>query len=366
MSLLDDPKRVASIDRSGMSRVLDETPRYYEDAWEIGDRVEVKLDPTHIEQLLFLGMGGSAIGGSLLRDWGYNQVTIPIDVVKDYLLPRYVDKHTLTFGVSYSGETDETLTAFSEALRRRCPSIGLSSGGLLEKLCLKYDAAHLKVPDGFQPRAALPYLALPIFRVLDKLGLTAGLGDEVKEAVAVLRSVGSKIKLSIPTNQNQAKHIASEIADTFPLIYCSRAFTTVAYRFKAQLNENSKILASYAILPELGHNEVVGWEGVSPEFSNMVSVVLIRDHGEPNEIKARFEITKELIGRKTDKIYEIYAEGQTRLAKMLSTIHLCDYISFYIAALRGVDPTPIKNISALKGKLQQKFKLQENIKNGLA
>jgi len=365
MSLLDDPKQIASIDKSGMARVLAETPLYYEAAWEIGDRVDVKLDPTHIEQLLFLGMGGSAIGGSLFKDWGYGQLTIPIDVVKDYLLPRYVDKHTLTFGVSYSGETEETLTAFLEALRRSCPSIGLSSGGLLEKLCAKYSAPYLKVPSGFQPRAALPYLSLPIFRILDNLGLVAGLGSEVAEAVAVLKSVSSKIKPSVPKNQNQAKHIATEIKDTFPFIYSSREFTTVAYRFKAQLNENSKILTSYGVLPELDHNEVVGWEGASPDFSKMVSVILIRDHDEPPEIKARFEITKELIGEKSEKIYEIYAAGRTKLAKMLSTIYLGDYISFYLATLKGVDPTPVKNISTLKSQLQKKVKMKGDIEKKL-
>jgi glucose/mannose-6-phosphate isomerase len=356
MCNLDDPKEISSIDKSNMLQVLEETPLHYEKAWEIGDRVEVKLDPAYVEKLLFLGMGGSAVGGSLLKDWGFNLFKIPVEVMRDYLLPKYVDKHTLTFGVSYSGKTEETLTAFSEALKRGCPAVGLSSGGILEKICVERCAPHLKIPSGFQPRVALPYLSLPIFRILDKLGLINGLEDEVSDAIETLKHISNKLKSSVPSNKNQAKYIAKEIVGTLPCIYGFREFTTAAYRFKAQLNENSKTLAIYAILPELNHNEIMGWEGVSSDFSEKLSVILIRDSDESPEIKTRYEITKELIGKKTGKIYEIYAEGHSKLAKILSTIYLCDYISFYLAVLQGIDPTPINNIAILKSQLQEKVK----------
>lgn len=360
MSSLNGPKKIAVIDRSGMSKMLEATPLHYGEAWSIGDKINLQLESADIKQLLFLGAGGSAVGGNLVKEWAYERVALPIAVINDYSLPKYANKHTLIFGVSYSGETEETLISFLEALRRGCPCIGLSSGGLLEKMCIKYDAPHIKIPSGFQPRVALSYLSIPFFRIIDKLGLATGLKTEFTETVALLRSVCNKIKPSVSIARNQAKQIAMNLIDTFPIIYSFREFATVAYRFKTQLNENSKILAYQGVLPEINHNEIMGWEGMPSDFSSTASVILIRTEDEPKENKARFGITKQLISRKT-QVYEIYAEGQGRLAKMFSTIYLCDYISFYLAVLRGIDPTPVKNLLNIKSYLHRKIGMKEYI-----
>ncbi|MFH1328515.1 MAG: bifunctional phosphoglucose/phosphomannose isomerase [Candidatus Bathyarchaeota archaeon] len=362
MDKLDDLKLISTIDRKGMLHVLDKVPEICFDALKIGKKIEVAGINEEITRILFVGMGGSSIGASLFKDWAINKATLPMDVCRDYILPEYVDKHTLVFLVSYSGDTEETLNALLQSLKRQCPIIGLSSGGLLEKLCLKKKVTHIKIPEGFQPRAALPYLFISISKTLEKLGIVEGVDDEADEAIETLRRIQEKIKVSIQSDKNDAKRIALNIIGTIPVIYGYREFTNVAYRLKTQLNENSKILSKFETFPELDHNEVVGWSGTPTHLTNLISVILIRDTNEPEEIKTRIEITKKIISEKTNRIFEIYAEGETKMARMLSTIYYGDFISFYLAILNGVDPTPVDIIKRMKQEIEEKTGLLQKIK----
>jgi glucose/mannose-6-phosphate isomerase len=359
MSELDDPQFLSSIDRSNMLKVLLSFPENCERALEIGMEFGFTLPRKRLNKILFLGMGGSAIGGSLIKDWAYSKSLVPIEVCRDYVVPAYVDNRTLVFAVSYSGDTEETLSAFSQALDKGCFGFGLSSGGFLEKLCAKRGIPWIKVPEGFQPRAALPYLFIPPLIILEKLGVIEGVKNDVRKAVEVLIQVRENIKASTPIERNLAKKLASQIFGTFPLIIGFREFSNVAYRFKDQLNENSKILSKFEVLPELNHNEVVGWEGISPELAKLISVIFIRDADEPLEIKTRIEVTKKIMNRKTNCIYEVRALGGTKLAKMLSTIYVCDFISFYLAILNRKDPTPVRVIVEMKDELEKIMKFHE-------
>lgn len=353
---IDNQKFLDSIDRSRMASVLESTPKHYLDALKLAEKVEDKtLIERKILKVAFLGMGGSSIGGSLLRDWSYEVTSLPMEICRDSIIPMHLDKNTLVFAISYSGNTKETLDAFMKALKKGCLIVGVSSGGLLEEYCEKNDVLHVKIPAGFQPRLALPYLFTIPAIILEKIGIIKGISKEILDATKTLEKVKDEIKASIPTSKNKAKNLALKIMDTMPVIYGFREYASVAYRIKTQLNENSKMFCKFDILPELNHNEVVGWENIKPSLAKLLSVILLRSPNEPLEIKVRFEVLKEILSKKTDNIHEIYGKGETKLAKMLSTIYFGDYLSYYLAILSKIDPTPVKTISFLKEELEKRF-----------
>lgn len=357
---LDNLELISAIDSFKMANALESAPKHYEDAFKLAENFDVEwLKNKEFLNIVFLGMGGSSIGGSLLRDWCYEDMALPIDVCRDSIIPGYLNSKTLVFAVSYSGNTKETLDSFSLALKKGCTIISLSSGGLLEEYCLRFNVKHIKVPSGFQPRLALPYLFIPPALILEKLGLIKGFKSEFMEALNTLRGLSEDLKPSTSTNRNEAKILALNLKGKLPVIYGFRWFNSVAYRWKTQLNENSKVFCKYDVLPELNHNEVVGWENINPSLLNLLSIILLRDKDEPLEIKVRIEILKEILVEKTEKIFEVYGKGEKKLSKMLSAIYIGDYVSFYLAILNRINPTPVKTISILKRELEKRLKTQD-------
>lgn len=356
-SVLDNLEEIKRIDKSGMLSFCVDAAKHYENAVQIAEKVEV--DYPKPKSIIVAGMGGSAIGGELLRDWANDTLTVPVEVCREYTLPAHVNKHTLTFIVSYSGETEETLSAFLDALKRNCMIICISSGGTLLDFAEKLKIPSIRVPKGIPPRAALSYLFTPKLIIMEKLGLVANVKAEIFEAIMVLRKVCSENVPEKPLKENFSKKLASHIHGTVPVVYGFGFYHSVAQRLKQQFNENSKIPSKWEVFPELNHNEVVGWEKAE-ELADLFSAVIIRDKCEPEQIRCRIEATKELISGKVKGIYEVWSKGEGRLAKMLSTTIIGDFTSVYLAILRGVDPTPVKSISMLKDKIA-KTGLKEKI-----
>jgi glucose/mannose-6-phosphate isomerase len=362
---LDDIQAIKSIDRMNMCEIQLRFPDNAEDAIRRAKTLHIPKSlkiGKHIihyhqpEKILVLGMGGSAIGGELLRGWLRKYSQIPIEVNHDYHLPAYADAHTLVFAVSYSGDTEETLSGFVEAVSRKCMLIGISSGGLLEKFCQSLRIPFLKLPSGMSPRIALPYLFFPLVLIVKKFGITPKM-NEVKEALSVLRQLREEIKPEIPTSHNPSKQLASQLYGGIPIIYGFREYYGVAMRIKTQFNENAKIPAIYGVFPELNHNETVGWEGPK-ELTKLFNVILLRDPNEPPEIRTRIEAMKRLtLNRKAGKVLEIYPKGKTTLAKMLSTLYIGDFASIYLAILYGIDPTPVEIINKIKHELKKKINI---------
>ncbi|MGP3667863.1 MAG: bifunctional phosphoglucose/phosphomannose isomerase [Candidatus Bathyarchaeota archaeon] len=357
---LDNIELISTIDSFRMADALKSTPNYYEDAFRLAENFDVEwLKNKDFLNVVFLGMGGSSIGGSLLKDWCYEEATLSMEVCRDSIIPGYLGSKSLVFAISYSGNTQETLNSFSLASKKGCTIIGLSSGGLLEEYCLRFNVKHIKVPSGFQPRLALPYLFIPPALILEKLGLVKGFRSEFMEALNVLRSLYEDLKPSTPLHHNEAKILALNLKDKLPVIYGFRWLSSVAYRWKTQINENSKVFCKHDILPELNHNEVVGWENIKPPLLNFLSVILLRDNDEPLEIKVRIEILKEILKEKTEKVFEVYGKGKSKLSKMLSTTYIGDYVSFYLAVINKINPTPVKTIDKLKKTLEKKLKFNK-------
>jgi len=189
--------------------------------------------------------------------------------------------------------------------------------------------------------------------ILEKLRLISNVSSEISEAIKVLEQVEDENSPKTPLDDNSSKILASKIDGTVPVVYGFGIYRAVAQRYKQQLNENSKIPAKWESFPELNHNEIVGWEGAK-ELPNCFSTIFIREMDEPEEIRRRIQVTKELVSQEaTKKIFEVWSSGQSRLAKMLYTIYIGDFTSVYLAILRGVDPTPVKTISLLKERITQ-------------
>ena len=349
-AVLDDIRKMKEIDKSDMLSFCVDAPKHYAKASELANTLSIdSIKPTTI---ITAGMGGSAIGGELLKDWARDLTTVPIEVCREYTLPAYADENTLVIAVSYSGETEETLSVFLDAIRRKCPTVCISSGGTLQHFAKRLNVPHLQVPAGMAPRATLPYLFVPILALLHKIGLVATVDPEITETIEILRKVSEANQPTKPSESNFAKALASNVCETIPVTYGFGFFRAVAQRFKTQFNENSKIPAKWEFFPELDHNEIVGWEHVN-DIAEHFSVILIRDEDEPESIRQRIEATKEIIGKQSVKTFEVHSLGKSTLAKMTSVICIGDFASVYLAILRGIDPTPVNTISVLKERLKR-------------
>jgi len=348
--ILDNLSDIKRIDKSNMLSFCVEAPKHYEKAAKLAKTLSINYPKP--KAIIVAGMGGSAIGGELLKDWARDKINVPIEVCREYSLPTYADKSTLVFVVSYSGETEESLSAFLDATKRKCMTACISSGGLLHEFAEKLNVPHLRVPSGMAPRATLPYLFMPLPIFLEKIGLVSDVTPEISETARILRKVSDSNSPEKLLNNNFSKKLASDICGTIPIVYGFGIYRAVAQRFKTQFNENSKILAKWEFFPELNHNEIVGWEATK-ELAKYFSIIFIRDNDEPKAIRQRITFTKELTRKKSAKVFEIQSLGKGMLAKMSSVICTGDFISVYLAVLRGIDPTPVKTIALLKEKMKQ-------------
>jgi glucose/mannose-6-phosphate isomerase len=362
-TLLDQPDKVKEIDKSDMLGHLMKTPDYCRDAINRAKQTKVprKVKPRNI---IIAGMGGSAIGGEILKDWLRDELPVPIEVCKDYILPAYANKDTLFFANSYSGNTEETLSAFLDAVRRGCVPVTITSGGHLLSFSEKLQVPHVTIPSHLPPRVAIPYLFFSVPVLMERMGVLPSVEESLEEAIQVLKKVGEENSPRTPTEDNTAKKLASELLGTIPVIYGFRQYQSIAHRLKTQFNENSKVPSRYEVFPELNHNETVGWE--APEtLTKNYSVILIRDPDEPPEIKHRIETTRSLALHKAKKVLEIHARGRGKLAKMFSVLRIGDFTSVYLAILQEVNPTPVKIIDRIKTEMKKRFdttkKLQAEI-----
>ncbi len=296
------------------------------------------------------GMGGSGVGGEVLSDLLANELEIPVINIHDYALPACVRQDSLVFAVSYSGDTEETISSFADAVERGCFVVGISSGGCLEKLCKRLGRLHAKLPAGIPPRAAFPYLFLTLLRALEKAGLVDKRA-ELDEAIPALEDARDSLRPEIPMERNEAKRIASKIFGKIPFVYGFGPYQGAAIRLKNQLEENAKTVAKCQVLPELNHNEVVGWERF--EFGSHVALIFLRDSEEESSpIRARIEATKELLAGKVGCVEEMRGRGRFRLTRLLTCIYLGDFVSYYLSILREVEPTLTESITRLKERLR--------------
>lgn len=341
---LDDLGVIKEVDKGDMFSLTLRMPEDIEQALaDFGNRTFPRFTPANI---VVAGMGGSAIGGdiaySLLRD----ELPVPLSVIRDYNIPAFIDRKTLFFAVSYSGNTEETLSAYREAKSKEARCIVISSGGRLKEIA--GDDVFISLPSGMPPRFAFPYIFVPIVRSLESMGVVRKRNDW-EETIELLRKLREDLAPHTPTPDNEAKKLAYSLRGKLPLIYASSPLLYgVALRWKTQINENAKAHTYVDFFSELHHNEIMAWE--SEEKVANFAVVLLRDKGENDRIKKRVEITKELIGDKAE-IYEVWTKGESKMERVFSLLYLGDFLSLYLAVLYHKDPQEIDNINYIKQKL---------------
>lgn len=346
--ILDDIAEIKKIDKNNMLSYLENIAEHYKMARKNSDPISVNYsNPLNI---IIAGMGGSAIGGEILQNWAKDKINVPLEVIRDYSLPAYANSQSFVLVLSYSGETEESLSTFLDALRKGCMIYCISSGGNLIKHAKRLGVPYLMVPSGMPPRAALPYMLTPLLLIIEKIGLVNTVSKELDEAINILKQISKDNLPEIPVNKNKSKQIAMGIANTVPVIYASGIYGSVAHRFKQQFNENSKIPSAWDIFSELNHNEIVGWEQKG-KFSKKYSLIFLRDKIEPIQIKSRIKITKSISSLPL-KTFDIWSKGNSDLAKMLSILCIGDFASVYHAILNNIDPTPVNTINLLKEKIK--------------
>ena len=352
--IINDIKRMHKLDTSDMHDALYYFPDTMRDAERIGSNFKLpEKFKRNYNSIVFSGLGGSAIGADFIRSYLEEEVETPIIVNRDYTIPGIVNENTLFIVSSYSGNTEETLSAYEFAKKKKANIMSLSSNGKLMDLSVKSDIPFMRIPGRLAPRAALAYGTIPFLCVFAKLGIIRWKSSEIKEAVRLLSNLRGKLRLEVPARKNLAKKIASRIYGKIPIIYgADRYIDVVVTRWRGQLAENSKTLSFGHVLPEMNHNEIVGWQNPKKLLKSLI-VLLLRDSGDHPRVAKRMEITKDIIKKMGTKVIEVNSTGKGLLARMFSLVCIGDWVSFYLAALNGVDPTPVKRITYLKKKLIQ-------------
>jgi glucose/mannose-6-phosphate isomerase len=348
---LDDLEKIKSIDGRGMLALVGKLPDMMEEGWTLSEAINIPK-VGKFNNLVISGMGGSAISGDIVSIALRNKADLPIFVNRNYSCPKFVGAGTFFIAASYSGNTEETLSAFKEAVQRGAKIFSISSGGELKELSKKNGIPFIEVPKGLPPRAALGYLLSSILNLLNKLGIGT-FKEDLYETTKMLKQLSRKYGASCGSRDNEVKQMAIRLHGKIPLILASDGTTYAAgLRWKTQLNENSKLTAVLSVFPELDHNDLVNFSFLKKGEHNF-SLVLLRDDGDIERMKKRIEVTKSLISGNLGGAAEVWSQGESILARTMSLILYGDYLSVYLAMLSGIDPTPVEIIEKLKKELSR-------------
>lgn len=324
-----------------MGRLIKDFPQNMRDAVKIGQKAAAGFRTSPVSNVLISGLGGSGIGGKIISQLVYDSCKAPIQVVSDYSIPAWVGPDTLFIACSYSGNTEETLSTLKEAMGREAQVSCITSGGELKGIAELKGYNIIEIPGGQPPRTSFGYNAMQLLFILEAYGLIeGGFVRELNAAADLLDEEAGMI-------HSQAAAVMAKIRGTIPVIYAETWFEGVAVRLRQQINENAKMLCWHHALPEMNHNELVAWAGGSKEFS----VILMRTPEDHPSTAKRMELSKVIMGRYTDKIIELHALGETRIERAYYLIHLGDWLSYYMAVDRDVDPVEIEVIDYFKAEL---------------
>ncbi|MEQ9090361.1 MAG: bifunctional phosphoglucose/phosphomannose isomerase [Balneola sp.] len=338
------------VDSGNMWGLISDFPKHWKEVMKLTEDIELNIDKSRIKNICFAGMGGSAIGADLIRAYSLKSCPYPVQVNRHYEIPNYIDENTLFIACSFSGNTEETLTALNSAMEKGAQIIGVTSGGELKKQAIEHEFDYIQIPGGMPPRAALAYSFVPLFRIFQTLGYLDESDSVLDDTYNLLRDGVSKF---IDIEDNDALALARELNESLPIIYSDALLMEpVNLRWRGQIEENSKMLVYGNLIPEMNHNEIVGWEHIA-HLAGRLTVVMLKDRDDNPRVTKRMEIVKELVMDQALSVIEISTIGNSRLERMFSLVQLADWVSMYLALLNEIDPTPIAKIDILKSKLAQ-------------
>jgi len=347
---LDNPKTYQQFDPSGMLKHLHDFPEQCQRAWQNALKFDLPQDYTGVDKAIILGMGGSAIGGELVRRLALLENKLAVWVHRGYDSPPFLDENTLLIASSYSGNTEETLASFVESLKIPAKKLVLTGGGKLKELAEKESIPVFLIDYQAPPRAAFPHSFISLLGIFHKLGLLQDKSADLEEAIRILKNLSASLNESVPLGSNPTKQLAAKLLGRLAVIYGAGILSEVAQRWKSQLNENSKAWAFYEVFPEINHNAIVGYEFPS-ETGERILVVLLQSSLLHPRISIRYRLTIEILIKAGIGYELVEAMGESPLAQMMSLVLFGDYVSFYLAILNNVDPTPVAPIDYLKSRL---------------
>jgi glucose/mannose-6-phosphate isomerase len=351
MMKLDDMASLKQYDPQNMLAEIDDLPEQLETAWNLGQNMA--LPPWEgIERVVIAGMGGSAIGADLLNAYAAPLCKVPVVVRRNYDLPAWAHgPETLVIASSHSGNTEETLSAFEQALKNGCYLLAVCTGGKLALKATDAGAVLWQFNHQGQPRAAVGYSFGVLLAAFVRLGLLPDPEDELETAVTAMKKQQEEIRGGVPVSSNPAKRLAGQCIDRWVSVLGADFLEPVARRWKGQTSEIAKTWAQFEFLPEADHNTLAGV--VNPEhLLTQTMVLFLQAPAIHPRNQLRTQITKEVMmleGLGTDFVY---ARGETRLAQMWTLIHFGDYFAYYLAMLYGANPTPVEAIESLKVQLK--------------
>jgi len=310
-------------------------------ALSLASKIELEKPEVDYKNVLILGMGGSGIGGVLVKNWIADDISIPVQVANDYQVPAYVDQDTLIIASSYSGNTEETIMALNEAMERNVSVVGITSGGKLEKFCNENNFPVFIVPGGNPPRASLGYSLATLCAVFEKLELVTN------RYTAMIERAGQLIEANLADIQTKGMEVAKFLTDRTPIFYATPHMEGLAIRCRQQINENSKGLAWHHLIPEMNHNELLGWSGGNASFA---PIFLLSQH-EFNRNLRRIDLTKEEIEARNSSSMTFVGKGESLVEETIYLMHILDWASLYLADIKNQDPVAIPVIDKLKAAL---------------
>ena len=327
-----------------MDELVSAFPGQLRDAAVIGQQIRLRAPQQPIRNVIVTGLGGSGIGGTMLAQLAEPQLRIPLVVNKDYTLPAFAGPDSLIIVSSYSGNTEETLSALELALTSGAHVVCVCSGGKVAEIAREKNLDLILIPGGMPPRACLGYSFVQLLFILHALGLT---GDcftaDITAAADLLEHEQAAIEA-------EALVLAQKTADQIPVLYADAHYEGIAIRWRQQINENGKMLCWHHVLPEMNHNELVGWTVNQPA----TVVLMLRNSDDHPRTQHRMEFTKRLVEPICKQVIEIWSKGETTLQRMMYLVHLGDWLSVKLAELRKVDAMEVRVIDRLKSELAGK------------
>ncbi|HOP65020.1 MAG TPA: bifunctional phosphoglucose/phosphomannose isomerase [Spirochaetota bacterium] len=334
-------------DPENLFTVIKDSWQQCENGWN--REFSLSVDPSEISDIIITGLGGSAISGDLLKNFLGRELKKNLTINRTYSLPESADENTLLIASTYSGNTEETVSVLREGIERGCPVIVLTTGGEAGKIASEHNLDIVPLQKGFQPRYALYNSFFTLLRIMKALGFTAFSDSDADNLIQMIKKSGDECS----AESGLAYKTAMEIKDTLPLIYTASGFNESAgRRFKGQLNENSKMHAWCAEYPEMNHNEIVGWETADTTGINYMIVNLIDKEMHPR-VTRRFDIINKLLRKNNIGIINIEGRSATFRERLVETVYLCDWISYYLALFNGKNPGEIDYIHHLKEKMAE-------------
>jgi len=332
---------------SATKKYIEGFTRQLADALKISQSVDLVRPGSDIRNVVIAGMGGSGIGANLIESLTFGRIPIPITVCKSYNIPQFVNPHTLFIASTYSGNTEEVVSALNKALLKRAQCIVIAAGGKVLDIAREYNLNYIQLPGGLgSSRGTLGYTMICLMSVLYHTNLIgAAFIKETENAIEYLDRGEKGI-------QSEAELIAKKLKGKLPVIYCDSRLHAMALRFQQQLNENSKHLAHINIFPEMNHNELAGWQ-FPEQLMPMLQVLYLYSHHDHERVEKRMEICRNIFEKKSNPIIDVVGEGASLLEQYYYLIHLIDWISFYLAKENGIEPDPLETLTYLKTELDK-------------